>query len=116
MKVIGGVVERSYFFMELEMVSMKETRAVAWHLYWRLALTGIIMGPIIGFIFGFLGGYVYGIIAYPEAKIETAQLIGGTMGLLGGMIFAYLALNYFISRLIDKRVRGKKLALIDMAS
>ncbi|ACP25065.1 hypothetical protein NGR_c12840 [Sinorhizobium fredii NGR234] len=90
------------------MATLKETRRIAWSLYWKSSLlcllTGAVAGAVFGFIVGFIGGFA-GVRSEILAPIYTWG--GSIVGLLAG----FVAFNFVVAWTIGKSIGGQQLEL-----
>ncbi|MFK0691625.1 hypothetical protein ACFX5Q_25980 [Mesorhizobium sp. IMUNJ 23033] len=90
------------------MATAKETRRIAWAIFWRAGLTGILLGFICGFVFGFVVSFI-GAMAGVDRQL--LQQISGWGGGILGLVASFLALNYFLAWSIGRPIGGRTLSL-----
>jgi Mg/Co/Ni transporter MgtE len=85
-----------------------ETRRIAWAIFWRAGLTGILLGLVSGFVFGFVVSFTGAMVGRDR---QLLQQISGWGGGILGLIASFLSLNYFIAWSIGRPIGGKTLSL-----
>ena len=91
------------------MASMGEMRRIAWYVFWRSAVAGLVLGFVLGFILGFVAGFLGYFAGFDRA---TTQTVSTWVGGLGGLAAAFQSLNFFFARAVGRAIGGKKLELV----
>jgi hypothetical protein len=93
---------------EYPVATARETRRIAWAIFWRAGLTGIVLGFVSGFIFGFVINFVGTIAGVDRQLLYQMSAWGG--GILG-LVASFLAFNYFLAWSIGRPIGRKTLSL-----
>ena len=88
------------------MATVKETRSVTWFIFWRFIIASTIGGMIVGVA-------VAVVLAPVVRTIPMSHSISPYVGLIGGSIVQFFALNIFLSYAVGKSISGKRLVLVD---
>ena len=87
------------------MANMKETRAVAWWLFWRYVLVSFIVGGVVG---GVLGGIVGFMVGAFGGSTETIRSTAPYVTIIPALIASFLILNFLLTKLIGTTIKGKR--------
>ena len=95
------------------MATMSETRRIAWSIFWKTALVGMIGGYLAGFVVGaIIGAVSVGFGGLTPNWLLAIQIAGG----IAGFIVSFLAFNFFFSRAVGRDLGGRQLELTKTAS
>lgn len=103
----------------MKITTAYQFRRLTFWVYWRTFLTMLIVGPIAGFFFGFLSSFtaslVLSAIGEPKPSLDIFHIIGGVSGYLGSVIVGFFVLNFWLWRVVGKRIGDRQLSFDSVA-
>ncbi|MBY3220165.1 MULTISPECIES: hypothetical protein [Rhizobium] len=95
------------------MAIMKDVRRIAWSIYWKSTLFGVVVGFVAGAAFGFVFGFIGGVAGVPWDTLSPFLQWGGAVA---GLIAGFWVFNFILARTIGKSIGGRQLELADATS
>ncbi|MDH6294913.1 hypothetical protein FY134_05595 [Agrobacterium fabrum] len=95
------------------MVTMRDTRRIAWSILWKTSLASLVLGFAAGAVFGFIAGVAIAVLGGTKDLVVSVSSIGG--GVLG-LVLYFLTFNFFLTRAIGKRIGNKQLQLVEFTA